>query len=77
MQRSQLRTIVAGTTLGALLGFIIGVVVVLSRKEQFEALESGDANVVKPGMRDWIGLTVTVVTLLRQIANLLAPPTQS
>ena len=77
MQRTQLRTIATGTTLGALIGFILAIVVVLSQKEQYDAQEGGDVVAIKPSMKEWIGLIVTVVTLMRQIANLLTPPTQS
>ncbi len=74
MNKAQLRVISASTALGAVMGMLVGLVVAQTRKEQLELVaKDGERIGASPSVREWIGLTVAAVTLLRQIANILTP----
>jgi len=74
MNKSQIRIISTSTALGALMGFLIGLVITQGKKEQLRFIEvNQDQEILSPNLREWIGLTVAAVTLLRQLANIVAP----
>ncbi|HEY81602.1 MAG TPA: hypothetical protein EYP25_08685 [Anaerolineae bacterium] len=76
MKHTPIRFIATSTALGALVGFLIGLVISQSKKEQLRLTsERGELAAFGPSVREWIGLSIAVVTLLRQIANLLSPKT--
>ncbi len=76
MTSSRTRIIATATALGGLIGLLIGLVASQSVDEVLER-QQGEENAMvafRPSVREWIGLTVTVVTLLRQIAHILTSP---
>lgn len=73
MDKSQLRLIATGTALGALVGMSIGFVVSQTKKEQLELMKTGEITPYKPSTTEWIGLIIAVITLMRQLANILTP----
>ncbi len=76
MKHTPIRILATSTALGALVGFLIGLVVSQSREEQLRLTsERGELATFEPSVREWIGLSIAIVTLLRQIANLLSPKT--
>jgi hypothetical protein len=75
MNSSKSRFILSSMLLGAVLGLGIGVVVAESKKEQLKlaALAGGDKAAPQPGLKEWMAVAVSGVTLLRQLAAVLMP----
>ncbi len=76
MTSSRTRIIATAAVLGGFIGLLIGLVASQSVDEALEQQHGEESAIVafRPSVREWIGLTVTVVTLLRQIANILTSP---
>ena len=75
LTKAQSRLMLTTTALGALLGLGIGFVIAESKKEQLQLAEQfGENNVViQASFRDWIGISIAAITLIRQLANMLTP----
>ncbi len=75
MKESKSRIILTTIILGAVVGLGIGVVVAETKQERLQLANAlGDEKVaVQPSLRDWISVAVTAVTMIRQLANMLAP----
>lgn len=77
MNQSKSRLILNSILLGAVIGLGIGVVVAESKKEQLKlaAVRGDELAVSQAGLKEWMAVAVSGVTLMRQLAALLAPKT--
>ena len=77
MNQSKSRLILNSILLGAVIGLGIGVVVAESKKEQLKlaAVRGEDLAMSQAGLKEWMAVAVSGVTLMRQLAALLAPKT--
>jgi membrane protein YqaA with SNARE-associated domain len=73
MEHYQIRPIVTGTALGALLGMAIGFFVSQTKKEQLQLMTESDDIEFKPTTMEWIGLVIASVTLIRHLINVMTP----
>ena len=75
MMNERNRILVAGGIIGALLGLVVAVLVAVSRDKRRAAGLETQSIVAFRSAGDWLKLVVSLVLLLRQLADLLAPKT--
>ena len=75
MNKAQSKIILSATVVGALLGLGIGFVLAETKKEQLLLAEQygEDKVVVQTNFREWIGVSIAAITLIRQLSNMLSP----
>ncbi len=75
MDKAQSKIILSATVIGALLGLGIGVVLAETKKEQLQLAKAygEDKVIVQAGFREWIALSLAAISLIRNLANMLAP----